>query len=68
MFRFCIISGMPVYQREAFVPGLTACGPMIIEQMDCTTVIPPNWNIKVDGYRNIHADLMGGAGDGEEEL
>ena len=58
----------PVYQREAFVPGLTACGPMIIEQMDCTTVIPPNWNIKVDGYRNIHADLMGGAGDGEEEL
>lgn len=50
----------PVYQRDGFVPGVKSSGPMIIEQMDCTTVIPPNWDIFTDGYMNIHASYRGG--------
>lgn len=50
----------PVYGRDGFVPGLTAAGPMIIEQMDCTTVIPPNWKVAVDGYLNLHVHYNGG--------
>lgn len=50
----------PVYTRDAFVPGLHAHGPMIIDQMDCTTVVPPNWSVSVDGYRNLHLTREGG--------
>lgn len=50
----------PVYGREDFVPGLAAEGPMIIEQMDCTTVIPPGWKVRVDGYLNLHVEQDGG--------
>lgn len=51
----------PVYPRSGIRPGLAARGPMIIEQMDTTTVIPPDWAIRVDGYDNLHATLEGGA-------
>lgn len=51
----------PIYPRSVFVPGLTAQGPMIIEQMDCTTVIPPHWEIRIDGYLNLHAQHNGGS-------
>lgn len=44
----------PVYNRGSFVPGLSVDGPMIIDQMDCTTVIPPMWHIETDGYSNLH--------------
>lgn len=50
----------PVYHRDGFVPGLRANGPMIIEQMDCTTVIPPRWSIFADGYLNLHVNYQGG--------
>ncbi len=50
----------PVYHRDGFVPGLCADGPMIIEQMDCTTVIPPRWSIFTDGYLNLHVNYQGG--------
>lgn len=53
----------PVYGREDFVPGLAAEGPMIIEQMDCTTVIPPGWRVRVDGYMNLHVEQDGGGKD-----
>ncbi len=33
---------------------------MIIEQMDCTTVIPPHWSIFTDGYLNLHVNYKGG--------
>ena len=50
----------PVYHRDVFRPGQTAQGPMIIEQMDCTTVIPPNWSLYTDGYLNLHVKHHGG--------
>jgi len=45
----------PVYKRDSFVPGCVAHGPMIIDQMDTTTVIPPHWQVKTDGFWNLHA-------------
>lgn len=50
----------PVYDRDGFVPGLRAAGPMVIEQMDCTTVIPPGWDVTADGYGNLHIRYSGG--------
>ena len=42
-----------IYSREDFVPGAKLCGPAVIEQMDTTIVIPPNWEVKTDGFRNL---------------
>jgi N-methylhydantoinase A len=28
-------------------------GPAVVEQFDATTVIPPGWTGRVDGYRNL---------------
>ena len=50
----------PIYTRSVFEPGSKLEGPMIIEQMDTTCVIPPNWSIEVDEYWNIHATYNNG--------
>lgn len=44
-----------VYRRDELVPGTTVYGPAILEQMDSTCVIPPQWSAYTDGYRNIIA-------------
>ena len=36
-------------------------GPAIIEQMDSTSVIPPDWKAYTDGYQNIIVTYEGGA-------
>ena len=45
----------PVYERSALVPGMALVGPMIVEQMDATTVVPPGATVRVDahGYLDI---------------
>ena len=43
----------PVYERDTLLPGDTFHGPAIIEQMDCTTVIPPDFGVRVDGASNL---------------
>lgn len=43
----------PVYSRGAFVPGQKLQGPCICEQMDTTIVVPPRWEIFVDGFNNM---------------
>lgn len=50
-----------IYDRNDFKPGCTIMGPAIIEQMDSTSVIPPNWKACTDGYRNIIVTYEGGA-------
>jgi len=45
-----------VYDRASFVPGTRLSGPAIVEQMDCTTVVPPGWHILSDGYSNLIAE------------
>ncbi len=50
-----------IYNRNDFKPGCTVMGPAIIEQMDSTSVIPPNWKAYTDGYQNIIVTYEGGA-------
>lgn len=45
-----------IYDRATFVPGTRLSGPAIVEQMDCTTVVPPNWHVLSDGYSNMIAE------------
>lgn len=44
-----------IYNREDFVPGACLRGPAVIEQMDTTIVIPPNWSVRADGFMNLKA-------------
>lgn len=42
-----------VYDRAALAAGTTFDGPAIVEQMDSTVVVPPDWRAEVDDYGNI---------------
>jgi N-methylhydantoinase A len=42
-----------LYERDRLDIGAVVSGPAIIEQFDATTVIPPGWSGRVDGYRNL---------------
>lgn len=42
-----------IYQRSELLPGSEIESPAIIEELSATTVVPPGYNIKIDGYRNI---------------
>jgi N-methylhydantoinase A len=43
----------PVYDR-ARLPGETGfSGPAIIEEKDCTTVVPPGWEVSVDEFGDL---------------
>jgi N-methylhydantoinase A len=42
-----------VYNRDLLEPGHKISGPAIVEQLDTTTVIQPEQEATVDGYRNI---------------
>lgn len=43
----------PVYQREGLDVGIAIAGPAIIDQLDCTTVIPPGHVARVDTFKNL---------------
>jgi N-methylhydantoinase A len=38
----------PVYDRKALAAGQTIAGPVIIEERETTTVIPPGWSATID--------------------
>ncbi len=42
-----------IYQRTSLESGCSLSGPVIIEQMDTTSVIPPGWTASIDGTGNI---------------
>lgn len=42
-----------IYQRSELVPGTKIESPAIIEELSATSVIPPGYDINIDGYRNI---------------
>jgi N-methylhydantoinase A len=52
-------TGVPLYARDRLRPGNRIEGPAIVEQMDSTTVVPPGWTARVDGFSNLV--LEGGA-------
>jgi N-methylhydantoinase A len=43
----------PVYAREVFHAADVVHGPAIVEQMDCTTVIPPDFSARADVHGNL---------------
>lgn len=43
----------PVYERATLSSGDTLNGPAIIEQMDSTTIVPPDFQARVDSWQNI---------------
>jgi N-methylhydantoinase A len=48
-----------IYDRAALPAGARFDGPAIVEQMDSTVVIPPDWRAEVDEYGNIVLRLRG---------
>ena len=42
-----------LYERDRLDIGAAVAGPAVVEQFDATTVIPPGWRGRVDGFRNL---------------
>jgi len=42
-----------LYDRDRLRAGHRLSGPAIVFQFDATTVIPPGWAARVDGFRNL---------------
>lgn len=49
----------PVYDRDALGPGMEIAGPAIINQLDSTTVVPPETRAEIDEWLNIRIHLTG---------
>jgi N-methylhydantoinase A len=47
----------PVFDRAGLRPGDVLAGPVIIEQLDSTTPVPPGASARVDGWLNIRIDV-----------
>jgi N-methylhydantoinase A len=43
----------PVYRREDLAAGVRFTGPVVIDQLDSTTLVPPGVEAEVDGWLNI---------------
>jgi N-methylhydantoinase A len=43
----------PVYAREDLGAGMRFDGPLIVEQLDATTLVPPGAQVRVDEYLNL---------------
>jgi len=48
-----ILSRTPVYARDQLGPGIRLAGPLIVEQLDSTVVVPDQWDLSVDEYGNL---------------
>lgn len=49
-----------IYQRNDIPCGCTIQGPAIVEQMDSTSIIPPDWQAYNDEYLNLIVTYHGG--------
>jgi N-methylhydantoinase A len=47
----------PIYKRELMPLGTSFEGPLIIEQMDTTTVVPPRSRFNIDASGTMHLEL-----------
>ena len=57
-FRATGFVDTPLYQRGDLAPGDRIEGPAIVEQMDSTTVIPPEWRAIVAEEGSIRMELQ----------
>ena len=44
---------VPVYARDDLGAGCTLRGPAVIEQLDATSVVPPDHRLEVDGFGHL---------------
>ncbi len=51
---------VPVYDRDALIPGVEIIGPAIITQYDTTTVLPPGWHAQIDTVSNLIIEFAEG--------
>ncbi|MEI3599018.1 MULTISPECIES: hydantoinase/oxoprolinase family protein [unclassified Oceanobacillus] len=49
----------PIYHRLSVPVGSIISGPAVVEQLDSTVVIPPDFVAEVDNYKNIIISLKG---------
>ncbi|OLN26614.1 hydantoinase/oxoprolinase family protein [Desulfosporosinus metallidurans] len=49
-----------IYDRTTLKPGQKFFGPAIIEELTTTTVVPPKYEITVDGFFNLLIKKIGG--------
>ncbi len=45
-----------LYDRAVLDPGAAFTGPAIVTQADCTLLIPPGWQARVDAFGNIEME------------
>lgn len=43
----------PVYERDELTPGMGGAGPVVIDQIDATTLVPPFTTWEIDRHSNI---------------
>ena len=43
----------PIFDRYRLAPGSTMTGPAVIEEKECTTVVTPGWEARVDRHLDI---------------
>jgi N-methylhydantoinase A len=42
-----------IYDRAKLDPGTSLSGPALVIDFGSTTVLPPGFKLRVDGYRNL---------------
>jgi len=50
-----------IWRRADLPPDRLLQGPIIVEQLDSTTVVPPGWSVRCDSYRNLELSRDGRA-------
>jgi N-methylhydantoinase A len=56
----------PVYRRDRIPTGKTFAGPAVVEQMDTTTIVPPDAAVTADRAGNLAIELADVSGKTEE--
>jgi N-methylhydantoinase A len=50
------IDGCPILRREHLYQGMTAQGPIVVEEFGSTTLVPPGWQMRIDEFGNLRLD------------
>ena len=66
-FRKTGFISCPIYYKSDIPTELDFSGPAIIEQMDTTVVITPEWRCRIDKWGNIRMKRSHFAGEGSDE-
>ncbi|NIQ39442.1 MAG: hydantoinase/oxoprolinase family protein [Proteobacteria bacterium] len=49
----------PVYSRDDLNPGTKLDGPVLIDEVSSTTLVPPDSKVEIDGYGNVVIEIGG---------